>query len=265
MIIDFHVHCFPDELAEKATSSLAERSGAHLWLNGTVGEIKASMKNAGISSSVVLSIATRPQQSEKITQWSASIQDEEIIAFGSIHPDLHDWLRELEKMKSMGIKGIKMHPDYQNFFVDEERMFPIYEKVFEFGLIIVFHAGIDIGLPAPYHCTPERLKKVVRSFSGGKIVAAHMGGYGCWDDVEKHLVGENLYMDTSFSIDKMDEMQFKRLIRNHGYDKLLFATDSPWSGQKEEVDRIKNLNLPQNIEDAIFGGNAIRILEGLKW
>jgi len=89
----------------------------------------------------------------------------------------------------MGLKGIKFHPDYQKFFVDDKKMFPIYETAFGLGLIVVFHAGVDIGLPAPYHATPERLEKIVRTFPRCKVVAAHMGGFSLWDDVERFLVG----------------------------------------------------------------------------
>lgn len=261
MIVDFHVHCFPDMLAEKATEALAERARIPLWQHGTIGEIKISMKKAGINRSVILSIATRPQQTEKISQWSASIQDDDITAFGSIHPDYADWNNELVRMKEMGIKGIKMHPDYQEFFVDEKRIFPIYEKAFALGFIVVFHAGLDIGLPEPCHCTPERLRKVVRAFPGGRMVAAHMGGYRYWDDVEKYLAGEDIYFDTSYSLKEMDAGQLDRLILHHGYEKLLFATDSPWGGQAEEVSRFKSLGLPEKMENAILGGNAMRLLD----
>lgn len=260
MIIDFHVHCFPDELAAKATAALSARSGIPPFVNGTTGAIKDSMIKAGIDRSVILSIATRPQQASKITQWAASIQDGAITAFGSIHPDSPDWEAELTDIRNAGLPGIKFHPDYQEFFVDEKRLFPIYEKALELGLIVIFHAGKDIGLPAPYHCTPDRLQRVMRAFPGGKFVAAHTGGFKCWDDVEKFLVGGNIYMDTSFSLEWMDRSQFLRIVRNHGSDRLLFGTDSPWTGQKEELERIRSAGLLPEEERAILGGNAMKLL-----
>ena len=176
MIIDFHAHCFPDELAYKAVPSLAKKAGIPYFLNGTIRDIKASMKEAGIDKSIVLPIATKPSQTETINTWASSIQDESIVAFGSIHPEYKYWQEELKRIKQLGLKGIKFHNDYQGIFVDEEKMFPIYEEAFKLDLIMVFHAGLDIGLSGPYHCTPDRLLKVVRAFSGAKIVAAHMGG-----------------------------------------------------------------------------------------
>lgn len=260
MIIDFHVHCFPDELAPKAVKALTECSGVQAQLDGTVANVKESMRNAGINHSVVLSIATRPAQTEKINTWSAQIQDKSITAFGSIHPDYNEWARELKRIKELGLKGIKFHPDYQNFFVDELRMFKVYELACELDLIIIFHAGVDIGLPAPYKCTPDRLLKVVKEFPGAKIAAAHMGGYSYWDEVERKLVGEDVYFDTSYSIGWMDSAQLKRILRNHDNKKILFATDSPWTNQHQEILKIKELGLDTNFEESILGKNAAMLL-----
>lgn len=260
MVIDFHVHCFADELAERAISSLSRAAGLLPRTDGTVAGIRSSMKKARIDKSVLLSIATKPQQSRKITQWAESVQGEDMVAFGSIHPDSGDWEDELVLIREAGMKGIKLHPDYQKFFVDDQKMFPIYERAADLGLVIVFHAGVDIGLPAPYHCPPDRLKRVVIAFPQAKIVAAHMGGYNYWDEVESILAGEHLYFDTSSSLDRLGREQFLRIASKHGYDKLLFGTDSPWSDQSEEVDRLLGMKLPACAEEAILGGNAARLL-----
>lgn len=260
MIIDFHVHCFAEEIAERAISSLSEATGLPPRSDGTVAGIRSSMKKAGIDKSVLLSIATKPQQSRKITQWASSIQDENLIVFGSIHPDSVDWEDELVCISEAGMKGIKFHPDYQKFFVDDQKLFPIYEKAADLGLIIIFHAGVDIGLPAPYHCPPDRLRRVVKAFPGAKIVAAHMGGFQYWDEVESMLAGEQLYFDTSFSLHKMDKEQLLRIALKHGYDRLLFGTDSPWRDQSEDVVRLQGMRLPADVKEAILGGNAARLL-----
>ncbi|HEX3028317.1 MAG TPA: amidohydrolase family protein [Clostridia bacterium] len=260
MVIDFHVHCFPDGLAARAVAELAERAGTPPRLNGTVSDIKESMKKASVDHSVVLSIATKPSQTEKVNSWAAEIQDKQIISFGSIHPDYIDWKAELVRLKQLGIKGIKFHPDYQLFYVDEKRMMPIYEKAFELDMTVIFHAGLDIGLPAPYHCTPDRLAKLLEAFPDGKWVAAHMGGYSYWDDVERLLGGKNIYLDTSYCFGRINNEQMLRIINNHGYKKILFATDSPWSDQEEEIKKLKALKLSEEAEKAILGLNAKELL-----
>lgn len=260
MIIDFHVHCFTDELAPKAVTQLEKCAKITARLDGKVSSIKESMKKAGIDKSVVLSIATKPSQSEKINTWSSSIQDDSIIAFGSIHPENENWKDELLRLKKMDIKGIKLHPDYQQFFVDDEKMYPIYEFAGELGLIVLFHAGVDIGLPCPYHATPERLRSVVDAFQGVKFVAAHMGGFSYWDGVEKYLLGTDIYFDTSYSLRFMDVEQARRIINNHGYRKILFATDSPWGDQSEEIEKIREFSFEPGVEKAILGLNAKELI-----
>ncbi len=260
MVIDFHVHCFPDNIAQRATEALSKAANLPLMSDGTVAAIKASMKKAGIDKSLILNIATKPTQTGKITQWSSSIQDDEIIAFGSVHPDNLDWEEQLTNMKAAGLKGIKFHPEYQNFYVDDHRMYPIYEKAAELGLIIIFHAGVDLGMPEPYHCTPDRLKRVLRTIPGAKIVAAHMGGFDYWDDVERYLVGEDIFFDTSFSLNVMSREQFIRILSGHGCQKLLFASDSPWGNQYAETERLRKMDLTEESRSAIMGGNAARLL-----
>lgn len=262
MIIDFHVHAFPDDLASKATAALARRAGIPLELDGTLAGVQASMKEAGIDCSVILNIATRPAQTPKITEWAAAVHNPAggIVCFGSIHPDSPSWREELIQIKESGLRGIKLHPDYQEFFVDEPRMFPIYEKAIGLDLTVVFHSGVDIGLPDPVHCTPSRLLKVVKAFRGGRIVAAHMGGYLCWEEVERYLVGEDLYFDTSFSRQDMKPGQLLQMIRNHGAEKILFATDSPWAGQREELAALRSLGLTCGEEEAVLGLNAGKLL-----
>ncbi len=260
IIIDFHTHCFPDKIADRAVATLAERAKTPPRLNGTVSDIRRSMKSAGLDASVVLSIATKPEQTENINNWSAQIQGKGVVAFGSIHPLYENWRNELRRFKDLGLKGLKFHPDYQNFFVDDENMYPIYEEIVQLGLIMVFHCGVDIGLKGPYHCEPGRLIRITRDFPKAKIVAAHMGGYAYWDDVEKYLVGENVYLDTAYCLEKMDLNQTLRIIKDHDYRKILFATDSPWCDQEEEINKLRRLNLGSDKYNAIIGSNGEALL-----
>src|SRR5699024_4764908 len=134
-----------------------------------------------------------------------------IIPFGSVHPDSPNALSELERLAKAGIRGIKLHPDYQHFFVDDEKMFPIYKKIAELGFITVFHAGVDIGYPKPVHCTPERLLRVLDLIDDAPVVAAHFGGWLLWDSVLEDLCGTKVYLDTAFSSGKMPPDYAKEL------------------------------------------------------
>ena len=188
MIIDMHSHCFPDGLAIRAIAALTEKAGIPAYTDGTVKNLKRSMNAADIGICVLQHIATKPEQTVNVNRWAAEIQDGSIISFGSIHPYFPDWKEEVKWLAGSGIKGVKFHPEYQDFYVDDLKVYPIYEALLEAGLIVLFHAGVDLGFSYPYHCTPSRLAKVHDSFPGLRIIAAHMGGYRYWDDVEKYLL-----------------------------------------------------------------------------
>lgn len=260
LIIDIHTHCFPDELAGRAVPLLAETAAIYAYTDGTVHDLKRSMREADIDISVVQPIATKPSQVKTINDWAAKIQDETTMSFGTLHPNYAGWKGEVKRLIEMGLKGIKFHPDYQDFFVDEERMFPIYEMLFSYGLIILFHAGVDIGLEPPYHCRPDRLRKLVRMFPGGKVIAAHMGSFLCWDEVFDFLVGEDIYFDTSYSLHRLGNERMVRLIRAHGASRILFGTDSPWSSQAGDVESFLGLSLNQDEQEMILSGNARTLL-----
>jgi len=259
-IIDIHTHVFPDEIAAKTINFLAEGANADVFLNGTVSALKESMKIAGIDISVNQPISTNPSQVQSINNWAREIEDDRIISFGTIHPLFEAFDDEIRRMRKLGIKGVKFHPDYQKFYPDDESVFPIYESLVENDIIILFHAGVDIGLYPPVHATPQRLSKVLDNFPDMKLIAAHLGGYERWDDVEKYLVGRDVFLDTSYVMDYMKSDRFVSIMRKHGFDKILFATDSPWKPQAEEVEKIGSLPIPEEVKEDIFYRNANRLL-----
>lgn len=261
MIIDFHTHAFPEKIAEKAMRVLSANAGNVIpYHNGTAPSLIDYVKKSGADRAVMLNIATSPRQQKNVNDFAMECNSETLIAFGSVHPDAPDALQELERIKAVGLKGVKLHPEYQEFYVDEPRMFPIYEKIAELGLITVFHAGVDIEYFEPVHCTPERLAKVLPVFQGAPVVAAHMGGWMLWHDVEKYLVGKDVYFDTAFSYGRMPREHCKRIIQNHGVDRILFGSDMPWSGTDLEMRFIDSLGLTKEDKAKLLGGNACRLL-----
>ena len=261
MIIDFHTHIFPDKIAEATIEHLQNKANIKAYTNGTLSDLKSSMKNANIDYSVVLPIATVPKQTQSINTFASQITGKDgIISFGSIHPLYEDWKNELDRIKSLGLVGIKMHPDYQQFFVDDESIFPMLNYAAQLGLTIIFHGGVDIGIPGESHCTPQRVSTLLKHINGAKLVIAHLGGYLCYDDVEEYLVGKEVYLDTSYILGKISDEQFLRIVRNHGVEKILFATDSPWKNQAEDVKKIMSLPLTEHEIGLIMHKNAEGLL-----
>ncbi len=261
MLIDFHTHCFPDKIAGAAISKLAHASGGlEPHTNGTVSGLEALMNKSGIDAAVVLNIATNAHQQHSVNDFAASINDEShIFSFGSVFPDSEDALYELERIKDLGLKGVKLHPDYQGFFVDDEKMKPIYKKISELGLITIFHAGLDYGFAPPYGGTPERMIKALK-WLDTPVVAAHWGGVNCCEEVLKHLCGQDIYFDTSFGYSMMPKYYAQRIIEKHGTDRMLFGTDTPWHTADMEMRLLGSLELSTDDMEKIKHINAEKLL-----
>lgn len=263
MIIDFHTHIFPDALAKKALSILvANVSGSLVPVNdGTLAGLLQNMDQWNIDISVVQPVVTKPSQMKTTNEWAAGICSGRIVSFGGISPHTDDYKRDIDFVVSLGLKGLKFHPEYQDFVVDDARMLKIYDYAFRKGLIIMMHAGIDIGLPPPYKSSPQQFARIGRAMQGGVMIAAHFGGHRQWDDVDRYLIGENIYLDTSMGFDYFSKDRFVDRVRAHGTDKILFASDSPWSSAQTEVQTLCGLPLTEEEKTAILGGNAKRLLK----
>lgn len=260
MVIDFHTHIFSEKIAAKAIGNLSAVCGITPAMDGTAAGLMNYMEQCGVDRAVVLPVMTKASQTQRMNEWFASVANDKLIPFGGIHPENEDYKERIADIKRLGMKGVKMHPEYQNFWIDDEKMYPIYEEVLRQDLILLIHSGEDAAYTAPFRCTPERLQKMVRKMGGGKIVAAHFGAHQMWDEVEEYLVGENLYFDTSMGTQYYDMEQFLRIVRGHGTDKILFATDSPWSDARQEMETIRSSGLTEEELEQIFHGNAQRLL-----
>lgn len=268
MIIDFHTHVFPEKIAASTIAKMEKQGDVTARLDGTLNALKNSMKKAGVDYSVVLPVATRPEQFQTINRYAHEIDGKDgIISFGGIHPNTLHYKEELEQIKALGLRGIKLHPDYQHTFFKDEKYLRLMRYAVELELIILVHAGIDTGLPVPIHCPPDQIAYVIKELEAScrkkpKLVLAHGGGYGLWDQVEELVVGKEVYIDLSFAIGKegMPVEQLIRMIRNHGADKILFATDSPWRDQQEDIAIFKALPLTFQEKKKIFGENAKKLL-----
>lgn len=262
MIIDFHVHAFNPKIAEKAVGKLAAVSKITPFTHGLVEETVERFDEWGVDKGVLLPVATKPSQHQIINDWAAQQDGERFISFGSVHPDGEDALEELGKIKKRGLHGVKLHPDYQGFMVDDEKLEPVYEEIERLGFPVVFHAGYDCISPELIHCPPERSVNVCRRHKHMKIILAHLGGNQCWQDVYDILAGLDgeVYFDTSFSME-CDKELMEKIINKHGAERILFASDCPWESAAALKEKILSLKISDDKKEKILGGNAMRLLD----
>lgn len=271
MLIDFHTHIFPDAIAERSVAALEagirQMQGAD-YRNGealafrpaTLDGLLASMTDAGVDKSICLPIATKPSQTATINRYAESVRSERALSFGTLHPADPEWEQVLLDLKQRGFRGIKLHLQFQQYAIDSPEVLRILIKAEQLGLLTIFHAGDDIGLPPPIYATPEMIRHTLDYVSGEKLIAAHLGGWEQWDDVEEYLVGTPILMDTAFIADFIEPEQCTRIIRNHGAEKILFGSDSPWENPADTMRFLKLLGLTEQEMALITYKNALRLL-----
>ena len=267
MVIDFHTHAFPDKIAQKTVDILAQKSGAVSHTNGTVAGLLAKLEESHTVIGVALPVVTKPSQFDSINRFAAAIneqytkQNPSIISFGGIHPACEDLAGKMRFLKESGFLGIKIHPDYQDTFIDDAGYLEILSLAKELDMIVVTHAGVDEGYPdQPVRCTPSRIRKVIETVRHDKFVLAHFGGNRFTEQVYEELAGLDVYFDTSFVLPNLGEANFKKILSKHGEDKILFATDCPWRDIKDQIEIIRSYGLKKETEEKILYRNAAKLL-----
>ena len=278
MVIDLHTHTFPEKMAASTVAKLADESHTRPFSDGSVPGLIRSMARAGVDYSVVLPVATNPRQVVKVNDISIRMNqdDSPVLSFGCMHPDFPDWKDELARIAAQGIKGIKIHPSYQEARLDDPRFLRILDRCGELGLAVLSHGGIDIGLPPDENCTPATTLNAMRQVGPLKLIMAHMGGWRRWDEVEELLTHTTVCLDTSYTLGLIEngpdnyyspeerimlsDGQFVRMVRAFGAHRIYFGTDSPWGGQEEDLVHFRSLPLTPEEQEAILGGNAAKLL-----
>lgn len=263
-IIDFHTHAFPDELSERVIKMLEDEGGVMAHHNGKISSLLSSMDNCGIDKSVICNIATTPSQFHSILSWCRTIRSDRIIPFPSFHPYDPDFRDRIETIKREGFKGIKFHPYYQKFIIDEEKLLHVYEKICDENLILVMHTGFDFAFPLTRIADPEKISRILGMFPSLKLVSTHLGAWKLWEEVEQYLLGKPVYMEISFSLDFLDEHDAVRnIFSNHPPEYILFGTDSPWTAQEGTLSLFRELKLGEEKENLMLRKNALTLLNSV--
>jgi uncharacterized protein len=260
--IDFHAHIYPDDVAARFISLTEEKCGFSAPGTGTAQDLHRFMSLSGISRSVVLPVAKLAKDVKRLNDWALSICSGDLLPFGAAHPRMEHLEEELDRLKAMGVKGVKFVPIMQKVFPDDPVCDGLYEALIERGMAMVSHAG---GVPryrGEVYGSPKRFARVAGSFPELKLILAHLGGLEQWEDVKAHLLpaGNNLYFDSSYASFYLSSEEIAGLIEDIGPDKVLFGTDSPWADPAKELDLIMGMGFSEDDLDKILYGNAAAIL-----
>ncbi len=258
-ILDIHTHIYPDDIAQKATDSIKQFYGiGGSNMDGTESMLLRRGREAGISRFVILPVAIRPDRVQHINDFILQKAGENpcYIPFGTVHAAMNGIEAETERLLAAGVKGIKIHPDSQQFSIDDPRLLPMYE-VIRGRVPILLHMGdkrYDYSHPA-------KLRKILDMFPGLSAIAAHFGGYGMYEEAREQLKDTDCVMDISSSMMFMEKGVAEHYINLYGAERLAFGTDYPLWDPVEETQRFLSLHLTDKQKEQIAYKTAERILQ----
>jgi predicted TIM-barrel fold metal-dependent hydrolase len=260
MRVDVHTHVWPDRIAQVVLESLEAQLGIPAIGLNTVDSLKAHMRESGVDRSVVLGVVERPGLVKPANDWLIGIQDDLLVPFGAMHPDLEDKGEEVERLRRNGIRGIKLHPMLNRFYPDDPGMFPVYEAMGD-DMVLEIHSGRLPHMAAgeTIYSPPERVMNVVRLFPRLKVIALHLGGFYMLDEAERDLIGqENVLIDTTWppSLREVAARTLTAIINKHGPDKVCFGTDYPLASQAQDSAYVLELPLSDTHKERILGDTA---------
>lgn len=258
-IIDCHTHVYPDKIAKRAADSIGAFYGIPMALDGTVDTLLAASEEAGVSRCLICSAAVDAQHVSHVNDFlihTVQAHPDKLLGFGTLHPDMDDPAGELERILSMGLLGVKLHPDMQKFSLSDEkadRLFAVCEE----ACPMLLHTG-----DKRYHYSnPALIPPILRKHPHLKLICAHLGGYSEWEDAARCLSGEaNVFVDCSSSFFGMSRERARELIDLYGEDRVLFGSDYPMWNAKEEKETLLSLGLSDRALQKIFSENLLKLL-----
>lgn len=268
MIIDFHTHVFPDKIAAKTIEYLSERGSIPAFSDGLTSGLLARMEEAGVDVAVNLPVVTAPRQFESVNRFAKELNERfsatdthHIISFAGIHPLCEDIDGKMQWIKENGFVGVKLHPDYQETYINDPAYVRILECARDLDLVVLTHAGLDVAYTdVPMRCPAELVLDLCRRVPYEKLVIAHLGGYEENSDALDRLCGENIYLDTAYILRYTSREKLCDVLSRHGAERVLFASDSPWSSMKDDVEKIKSFSLDPVDERRLMCDNARTLL-----
>ena len=257
MIVDMHNHVWPDKIAARALEGAIP--DMPLQGDGTIAGLYAAQDAGDIDYSVCLAVAHDPEHLERANTFIGQIDRTRLIPFGTIHPrrSVED---NLASLRASHVSGVKLHPTFQKYRLDDTGLFDVLEALAG-SYPVIAHVGAGGGGDGS-QATPEMVRDIARALPTLTLIACHFGGYQHIDNAMRNLIGEPVYFDTYWppSVGTLDPSLLRRIIDEHGSDRILFASDWPTASPAKEISALRSLGIPEDDLHLILGGNAQRIL-----
>lgn len=260
MLLDIHTHAFHPKIAYKAVEHLNSYYSVACAGTGTVTDLLAREKKAGIDACVVLCAATQPAQVIPANNYAIMLQKEypEVIAFGTLHPGFADWEKQLDHLKASGIRGIKLHPDFQGFWLNDPRLLPMLEYA-QNDFVFEIHIG-DYAPPDKNPSCPYKVAALLDAFPRLRIIAAHMGGYQHWEHALIALAGREVWLESSSTTPFVTPELFAQFLKKHPRERILFGSDYPLYDPGEEIYRLQKMTSFTDAEMEEIMSNGCELL-----
>lgn len=275
MLVDIHTHAFADPIADKAVAFLIDYYKIPTSHGGRLKDNLQAAAKAGVNINVLLVAATKPTQVQPANDWilkvnamstdelatlSGVVNPPKLVPFGTVHPEDPDMMNEFHRLKAAGIKGIKLHPDFQGFSLDDSRLYPIFDAMGD-SMILMTHVGDAARQPSD-PSTPRHVRQILHDFPKLRVIAAHLGGYCYWDEALDELAGRDVYLDLSSTLSFIPSQILHNFFQRHSTERILFGSDYPLFSANEELQKIKSMlpDLSSEVRDRILYKNALDLL-----
>lgn len=269
MIIDVHAHpVFLGMPIHPGVHQLSEVYYSRKALLLTLEDFVKELDRAGVDRVVLLTVCWKAQPARERNKMIAEITrqyPDRFIGFASFDPNTgQEAVVEVEyAVKELGFAGVKTIAQNVEVFYNDPRCYPIYEKVQELGIPILFHTGPSFLHTRTRFGDPMTLEDVALDFPKMKIILAHMGMQR-YMDVHSLLVRHpNVYADLSFwpLHPSYRPLIPWSLLEETVPDKILLGSDFP-VGQtpSEAIEAVKMLPVGEKFKSQILGENAARLL-----
>jgi predicted TIM-barrel fold metal-dependent hydrolase len=266
VIIDFHTHVFPDKIAEKTVKLLEAKGGIPSFSDGTADGLTCALEDAGVDIAVTLPVLTNPKSFDSVNRYAAEInarfenESRRLISFGAIHPACENIEGKMKEIKSLGFRGVKIHPDYQETYINDDGYVKIVNAARELDLIVITHAGVDFAYPDDVHCTPPLALELLKKAPHEKFVFAHLGGEKMQEEFLDTFADTGVYFDTAYVLRYISPEIFNAWLARVGNERILFASDSPWSDVGRDVEILNSFVKDEKTRERLFSLNAKKLL-----